>query len=155
MTLPIIMTESDIRRFHNSYLRRKDDECWLSFKVNDKGYGKFYINRVQFRMHRIAYFLAYKIDPKELEVCHTCDLRKCCNPAHLFLGTHYDNMLDAKNKGRFVKVAFSIDDVKYIHQKINEGQSQEILADYFSVDQSTISDILTGNRKSPLFSKVS
>lgn len=31
---------------------------------------------------------------------HSCDRRICCNPKHLSLGTHADNMADMKAKGR-------------------------------------------------------
>jgi len=42
------------------------------------------------------------IIPPGIQVCHKCDVRHCCNPDHLFLGTREQNNLD-RWKWHFVK----------------------------------------------------
>lgn len=38
--------------------------------------------------------------PQSMTVCHRCDVTLCCNPDHMFLGTHRENMRDMAAKGR-------------------------------------------------------
>lgn len=74
--------------------------CWTGAKAN---YGYGLINagggRLE-RTHRLAWRLAYGPIPPGLEVLHACDNPPCGNLAHLFLGTHEDNIGDAVRKGR-------------------------------------------------------
>jgi hypothetical protein len=41
--------------------------------------------------------------PVGMEVCHHCDNPRCCNPGHLFLGTHAENMKDMARKDRALR----------------------------------------------------
>lgn len=88
-------------RFWSYVDKRGPDDCW-EWKANrsPSGYGKFMWRRGRTQMaSRVAYHFS-KGDPGTLFVCHSCDNPPCCNPAHLWLGTHQDNMDDMDRKGR-------------------------------------------------------
>lgn len=53
------------------------------------------------RAHRVAFEQEWGITLKPDDVVlHTCDNTGCVNPLHLQLGTQFDNIQDAKRKGR-------------------------------------------------------
>lgn len=101
-----------MRLLIEQYIEKNEYGCWdWSGDINKCGYAHIKIGgrteSKSYNAHRIAY-LVYKGKIQDgLVVCHTCDNRLCCNPEHLFLGTHLDNMRDmiSKKRERFLKGA--------------------------------------------------
>ena len=90
--------------------KRSENECW-NWKgfINHDGYGRTWINDKGYYAHRVIYSLAYpntinlsapKFTDNSGFLLHTCDNPSCCNPKHLWVGTHADNMADKVAKGR-------------------------------------------------------
>jgi hypothetical protein len=78
------------------------DACWeWTGPTNKKGYGSFRIEPKGKARNtsRIAWMFTHG-DPGTLWVLHKCDNPTCCNPGHLFLGTHQDNTDDMVAKDR-------------------------------------------------------
>lgn len=50
--------------------------------------------------NRAAWRLFVGPIPPRAQVLHKCDVPRCCNPDHLFLGTQADNVADMWQKGR-------------------------------------------------------
>jgi len=67
------------------------------------GYGLYKIKGKRHLAHRVSYQQSKGDIPTGLLVCHTCDVRHCVNPDHLFLGTNMDNVKDMLNKNRHYK----------------------------------------------------
>jgi hypothetical protein len=76
--------------------------CWLwTGGVNRSGYGKFSIKENKnISAHRASHILFKGEIPEGKFVCHQCDIPGCVKPAHLWIGTHQENMKDMANKGR-------------------------------------------------------
>lgn len=79
--------------------------CWIPKKRSrtEKGYVRVMVGGRWVRLHRFIFALVNgRLRPDEL-VRHSCDVRDCCNPAHLLKGTIADNNADREARGRGAK----------------------------------------------------
>jgi len=124
------------------YIPIPESGCWLwEGEVNHKGYGLISVKGKYYLAHRLSYQLSKGNIPANHHVCHTCDVRCCINPHHLFAGTSRENVYDALRKGRMQKL--TVEQVKEIRRlRIQEGLVETEIAALFGVARGTIADIL-------------
>lgn len=116
---------SFLARFHSKY--QKLGGCWLWQA------GKFYHGYGQVNLgrdaagkqhteyaHRVAYVLAVGDVPAGAVVMHTCDTPACVNPDHLRLGTQAENVLDASQKGKYLR-GLTVGSVRWIREQRRSG----------------------------------
>lgn len=77
--------------------------CWnWAGALSGSGYGILQRGRRGdglVRAHRVAYELAHGPIPEGRLILHACDNKRCCNPAHLNVGDHSQNLKEAWARG--------------------------------------------------------
>lgn len=161
MPRPAVTAEN----FLNRVRKGTDDQCWQWTEYRSKGrkaqaaggYGRvdaFGLKGVY--VHRLAYCLSNRgLELKrvgELIVRHTCDNPICCNPKHLVLGTHADNMRDMVERGRSPRkmsiasanAKLSAAEVRAIRERSAAGATRKELAERYGVSIQTIKAVRSG-----------
>jgi hypothetical protein len=74
--------------------------CWehQGYVNRVTGYVHVFFKGKRWKIHRLSHYI-HK-GATELDVCHTCDNKRCWNPGHLWAGTHRENMIDHVVKGK-------------------------------------------------------
>ncbi len=126
--------------------------CWLwKAYVDVTGYAVFYVGKKKCVGHRISWALFRGEIPTGLRVCHTCDVRACVNPDHLFLGTAAENSADMKRKGRSCfgdknpRAKLTTEQVRTIKARLAWGEKAPVIARRVGVTASNI--LLIGRGK--------
>lgn len=109
-----------------------------SKSVDSYGYGHTWVDGTIVLCHRLALQLE-GIDTTDKVVLHSCDNPKCCNPAHLRLGTLAENMIDMTEKRRHPKPKLTDNDVIQIRKMICSGIKLTRIAEQYNVSVGSIS----------------
>lgn len=132
----------------------KKTGCWNFAGRLQRGYGYIRADNRFVRVHRFMYEYHKGKIPNGKFVCHSCDNPKCCNPEHLWVGTHNDNMRDREEKGRngghiHKLTRRDAELIRKMHSKYTPGRgykgwcTYQFLANEFGVTKATIMRVLT------------
>ena len=104
--------------------------------------------------HRLAWSIANGPIPPGAHVLHSCDNQLCCNPSHLSVGTHDDNMRDMAAKGRAYgargeanhKAKLNASSVASTRERVARGETRTTIAAEFGLGLTTVRKVI--NRQS-------
>lgn len=124
------LTDADYAAFWGQVDIRNDDECWLwtgTVKTARMSYGAAMVGGKCYTAHRVAWrsFNGAPVPDGKL-IAHSCDAPLCCNPAHLFVATHAENIRDMFQKQRNADLKGSNNG----NAKLNEAAVAEIRSIY-------------------------
>lgn len=129
---PMVFHGDEVRRFWSKVDRRSRSECWIwTATVNNQGYGVFWVKPRNLLAHRYSWELHHnRTIPEKMSACHQCDTPPCVNPHHLFLGTHAENMADAKTKNRWPSKLTPQQRTEIMEAKMAGGSTKAIAEQY-------------------------
>lgn len=104
----------------------------------DNTYGLMQINKKIIGVHRVTYSKMIGEISEGMLVCHTCDLPRCIEPTHLFIGTHHDNTQDMMKKGRSGRAKLTTKNILEIRRST---ETVKLLAKKHNVTEICIRDV--------------
>jgi len=144
----LTLTAEQVATFHGLIGPTDANGCRLWQGGFIEGYGAVRFDGRQFATHRLAWMLHNGKDiPHKDHVCHLCDVRACCSPDHLFLGTARDNQQDCSAKGRkphgskHHNAKLSEADIPVIRAAYDAGENWKTIAARHDVSITTVDHI--------------
>lgn len=153
MSRPTNTPELIQERFWDRMTKCPLTKCWeWTGCTTNGGYGHIKFCGKLILTHRLSWLITNGDIPVNINVCHSCDNPKCCNPEHLFLGSQHDNVMDCSSKGRMrdcsgeanPNVKLSDDQVAQIR---NSDKSNVELAKELGVHRSHVWAVRRGQKR--------
>ena len=140
--------------FYDMLIPNGDCLEW-SGAIAKTGYGVTRINKKTVKCHRLALELE-GINTTGWHVLHSCDNPPCCNPAHLRIGTHYENMKDmlercsstniGKKGSSNILSIIDENDVIAIKERLKNGHRNCDIAIDYGISIQLVTEIKKGRR---------
>jgi len=80
------------------------------------------VGKVNRYVHRLAWEIRYGEIPDGIDVLHSCDVKNCINPLHLFLGDDQSNASDKAKKWRGNRSKLGMPFGVYQNKKCKNGR---------------------------------
>jgi hypothetical protein len=128
----------------------RSGNCWIYPTRQWTGYGQQSWAGERWLAHRLAYTLAHGDIPDGMHVLHSCDVPCCCNPDHLRLGSHDENMRDMAERKRAVgHNKLDLERAEHIRTAYGKGAPVKFLARRYGVAPKTIREVIQGKTYKP------
>lgn len=148
------VSAGEASRISNKIHVDNDSGCWLWSGAKVSGYGALSCKPSgNWRLaHRATFIYCRGKIPYGMSVLHSCDVRSCVNPSHLFLGTDKDNGFDRKMKGRNAKKEGELNgmaklskcEVIMVREDVGRGMSLLAIAKKHGISKSQVARIKDG-----------
>lgn len=104
--------------------------CWLWLGARTVyGYGQLKVDGRTISTHRVAYLAVNGEIPRGKVIRHTCDESSCCNPSHLIVGDHEDNVQDIVDRGRHkTRRSLTPEEIQRVREMRDTGASKRDIA---------------------------
>mgnify|MGYP001558509445 FL=1 len=134
-----------LKRFYEKCIPEPNTGCWLWLgTLHMGGYGELSVSGKVRRAHDYSYETFVEPVPFNLCVLHTCDMRCCVNPEHLYVGTKQNNADDCNKRNRRPRGIghgmTTLTEAQVRAIRVDPRKQKQIAADY-GVGQMTISNI--------------
>ena len=124
------------------------DACWQWKQKPGAGKGRgkprpyFSVAGRKYLAYRLVYELVHGVELTQAQMIrHTCDNPLCCNPKHMLIGDHDDNMQDMVERDRHGLPSHV---VRAIRKLLAEGRTHQSIADLYGISKTVVTRINTG-----------